>query len=373
MENFLTDSSQTLYRQIYDVIKNDILNHTLNPGDKLPTDQELTEQYHVSRITATRAMKELEQDGYVKRIRKAGTFVNDISEISKKKTNDNPVIAVILPFGESIGFDIIHGAQEEALKYGIMVTFYNTCQNGELEYSVIQKMLEMKVVGLVVYPCDSCVNISLFSRLLIDHIPLVFLDRPIQGLPIPVVSADNRQGMYDLVSYVLDKGHRRVAFFCNSIIRQQTESERFIGFSSAMLSHEIPVKENYIIQLEEYTNEKVYEIGNYIEKVAKHFLSMEEIPTAIICSNDIHAVSLVNCFQMLGYSVPKDFSITGFDNIYLSSSCSVPVTTVEQPFRELGAKAVNILLQMISYGGYSGENQYLKTKLIERESVCDLN
>ncbi len=365
-------TKQTLYRKIYESIKSNILNHDLKPGDKLPTDQELTEQFRVSRITATRAMKELEQDGYVKRIRKAGTFVNDIVEISQKKTSDNSVIAIILPFGESIGFDIIHGAQEEALKHGVMVTFYNTCQDGTLEYSIVQKMLEMKVVGLAVYPCTRNDNIELFSQLLIDKVPLVFLDRPIFGLPVPVVSSDNRMGMYNMVSHVLEKGHRRVAFVCNSITQQWTESERFIGFTSAMIEHGMPVNKSYIIQTKEYTGDKMMAIGEYIETIANKFLAMDAMPTAIVCSNDIYAVNLSECFQKKGYRVPQDFSITGFDNTYLSPSSSVPITTVEQPFRQIGASAINVLMQMINNSDYKGEEQRLSTKLIERESVYQL-
>ncbi|MBS5661559.1 MAG: GntR family transcriptional regulator [Clostridiales bacterium] len=366
-------TGQTLYQQIYESIKSSILDNTLKSGDKLPNGQSIAEQFHVSQITVTRAMKELEQDGYVKRIRKAGTFVNDISETREKFSNDKPVIAVILPFGEEIGFDIIHGAQEEALKHNIMVTFYNTCQDKEKEYSVIQKMLEMKVNGLAVYPCESNSNIGLFSQLVLDHVPLVFLDRPVWGLPVPVISSNNRKGAFDVTGYTLNRGHKRVAFVCNSIIRQKTELERFIGFVTAMLQYNIPINDSYIVQIKDYSGEAIVEIINCVEKIANHFLQLSEIPTAIICSNDVIAVHLSDCFRSMGYRIPEDFSITGFDNIYLSSSCPVPITTVEQPFQELGAKAVEILVRIISYSGYSGENQSLNTKLIERESVYDLS
>ena len=80
---------------------------------------------------------------------------------------------------------------------------------------------------------------------------------------------------------------------------------------------------------------------------AKYFLALHNLPTAIVCFNDMMAIGCLHQIQQSGLNVPRDISITGFDNIQFSEYTNPPLTTFDQPKREIGAAAARMLLDLL--------------------------
>lgn len=104
-----------------------------------------------------------------------------------------PVISVLLPLGLNLGYEILHGVEEECAKNGFYVTYHNTRYNIGLEKELILKLRDDNICGMIVYPCASDKNMDVFSKMIIDKFPIVLVDRTIDGLDLPYVVSNNFQ------------------------------------------------------------------------------------------------------------------------------------------------------------------------------------
>ncbi len=104
-----------------------------------------------------------------------------------------------------------------------------------------------------------------------------------------------------------------------------------------------------------------------------HFLALAERPTAIVCYNDMLALGVLQGLQFRGVRVPKDISVTGFDNLFFSAYTDPPLTTFDQPKRFIGAEAARLVLELLDAGGKDGaqpEIHLLKGRLLVRSSTA---
>lgn len=368
--------STTLYGKIYKKIKDDIESGILKSGDRIPTEYEIGEMFQVSRITVVRAMKELENLGLISRTKRKGSFVCDISDAQRKQVESkNCIIPVLLPFNEGFGYEVLKGAQEEADKNGHYITFYNTENHPVREREILKSLLENGICGLVVYPSDSYDNVDLFSKMLIEKRPLVFLDRTVCGIEVPYVTSNNYKGMYELVKHVIACGHKRIGYYCTWINRVTTEAERFKGFCQAMVEAGLEPKSDWII--ENCNNAELDLIvgednrqGQLTELILDRIMSKKVTPTAIVCSNDILATNILKAAIKRGMEVPRELSVTGFDNLTFTEHLEVPLNTVHQSLREIGAISVKMLVDLMNGRELIQKKVVLDTKCIQRSSVA---
>ena len=99
------------------------------------------------------------------------------------------------------------------------------------------------------------------------------------------------------------------------------------------------------------------------------FMSISEPPTAIVSVNDLAAVSLLKAALKKGIAIPERLSLTGFDDLPMVSHVEVPLTTIAQPFFDIGAKAVRVLQNLIKNPDAPREELLLPTTLVVREST----
>jgi len=378
-----TDTKSTfLYLKIYEDIKNDIEKKVYAPGDIIPTEMEIIEKYNVSRITAIRAVKELEKQKYVYRVRKKGTVVNSLSERITYSSDSKNVIPIILPFSESIGFGILNGAQNEARQHGIMISVYNTDHNEEMEIECLKKVYDFKTLGVVIYPAFTKKTLPYYSKLLLENIPIVAIDRGIDFFDIPLVSSDNFTSSYEVTKYLIDKGHKRIAFYCEDIfVWESSVHTRFKGYCKALVDSGFEINNDYIFETEPYGMiydqldsgmKNSFDRERYcVESVITKISDLHNPPTAIVFLNDFSAAAFIKYSIKKGIKIPDDISVVGFDNLSFCDHIEVPLTSCEQNFFAIGKLAVKLILRQISNKPVEKIN-LLPTKIIERKSVKDL-
>ena len=154
----------TLYNKIYADILEKIKDGRYAPGDRLPTEAELTEIYGVSRITAARAMQELEKGLYITRRQKRGSFVREYFGAQSEGRAGEARIAVVLQFERNIGLGIMFGAQSAGSSNAYFTTFHHTENNPKNERAILEKLLQAgDVAGLVLSPCSTHENLDILS------------------------------------------------------------------------------------------------------------------------------------------------------------------------------------------------------------------
>lgn len=176
---------------------------------------------------------------------------------------------------------------------------------------------------------------------------------------IPMVSVNNRKVGYNITEYLIKKGHKNIAFIGGpkNII---TSIERFKGYKKAIEDNCLSYNKN-IIMWSDYTWEGGFKVASRIIKKNTKF-------TGIVCANDNIAIGVLKALKAHNISVPNDISIISIGNIPISSYTNPQLTTASIPLEKLGEKSVEILLD----DTYEKNNVYVKSEIIERESVLEL-
>ena len=372
--------SRTLHDKIFSEERNGIDEGIYKLGDKFLTEVEMSDKYNVSRDTASKVLKRLEFEGYIKRKKRVGAIVSAKETRRKDVVLGRSVIPVILPSNATnVVYEILAGAQDEAAKNDCVVTPYISSDGDTaVEKEIVEKVLDIDTKGVIVWNCDISSNRSVFSRLVAQNKQLVFLDSRKIGFMAPLISSDNQKAMRDLVSYLCDMGHKDIAFYTVSLNEAPAVAGRFTGYVEALAARNIMLKDEYVIEFPRLINESIRD-NPHIETAAKNasdalrgLMSLPTPPTVVICANDLYAITLMNEAINMGMSIPTDLSITGFDNQQFCEYAQVPITTMAQDFKAMGAKAVEVIQLMQQ--GEKIENDYtFDAVLVERRSVKNLN
>ena len=204
-----------------------------------------------------------------------------------------------------------------------------------------------------------------YTRAVMDtNVPVIFLDFYNELTADRCVISDSFYGIYEMTNYLIRNGHRNIAFVGN-IHSTSSIQDRYLGYTKSLLEHNIPIHDYFIISDRDGA-------GNILPIELPLIM-----PTAFVCNCDEVACRLINQLKENGYLVPKDISVTGFDNsVY--SSISVPnITTVEVNTEHMAQIAVESLLGTISKS--SGKTSpaigmiVVKGNIIYRDSVASLN
>ncbi len=375
-------NSQPLYQQIANHLIERIEQNLLRPGDQIPTEQEISDAFGVSRITAVRAVKELETRGLVTRTKGRGSFVTSQSSwhsTGESQSERLSVVALVLPFQEMLALGVLLGVEQVVKANGLHTSLRNSTADTRHEREILIQDSENGIGGMIVYPCSSADNIGAFSSLVVRRFPLVIIDRKIRGLDTPFVAVDNVDGTYQATRHLVELGHRDIAFFGDAISRIESEAERLRGYCRALIESRIPVRDELIIADGLVVDERLDadtgldQFGYISEATAgaalEKLVGLSSPPTAIVCINDGNAVQFIKSALKRGIRVPEDLSVVGFDNLPFSAHIEVPLTTVEQPFRLIGERAAAMLMRRIADPSAPYESEILEPRLIVREST----
>ena len=189
---------------------------------------------------------------------------------------------------------------------------------------------------------------------------LIFLDFYDKHSNIDTVITDNFYGMYLLTDYLIEKGHRDIAFVGNNRATSSIQ-DRYLGYLKALLENDIPYNHDWLIVDRELN-------GKYIDiKLPSH------MPTAFVCNCDEVAYRVIKEIKRNGLMVPRDISVVGFDNYLISDICEPAITTVEVDMKTMAESAVETLVRKINDMEYKPGRQLISGKIVIKNSVRQIN
>lgn len=367
--NFRMNDSDLLYEKIAEYLKDKIYSGELKVGDRLPTEMELADQFKVSRITSKRALENLKNEGLVYRVRGSGSYVAEHTVQKEKETLSEvslyqKVISVVIPFGDSLGgiMDTITGISDVLSKEGYIMDIRCTSGSAEDEQKVLRQLYDQRVGGIIFYPRSDRNNLELINMLYLEDYPFVVIDKYYESVPVCSVVSDNFQGMYDVTKYLLEQGHRRIAFLSDAEIESATSvRNRYFGYAKALKEYGITVDSAYV------KNGDLYRLNPDKGEAAVKELMAAGV-TAICAINDYVALFLISCMKRLGISVPEQMSVVGFDDVKFNRILEVQLTTVRQDMYQIGKCAGETVLEMIEKGKPAEKRKVVPTKLVVRSS-----
>ncbi len=349
--------SEKAYNKIYNDIIDSVKNGTLVPGDKLLTEKELMDKYAVSRTTVRNALQQLERMNLIYRIKKSGTFLNG------KKGRVPMIIPIITPVNV-----LSDNAQNMMLQNNCFSPIYITKNDWMTEAKALHAVLNTHIDALIIYPSSTKKNIENLSKIRIKGIPVVFLDRRYLGFDCPLITANNKAGMFKLVSRLISMGHEKIAYLAIGDVMHSSEVDRFTGYCQAHIHHNIPVRQSYVFKVDAAKKDSAGLEASY-RAIARKLVKTKDRPTAVCCINDNVAKQFIDLLREVGLECPRDISVTGFDdNKDIALQSKPPLTTVAQPFKELAESAVLAALDLLANNHVPQVNM-VDVKIIERESV----
>lgn len=381
-----------LYQKIFNDLLKEIKNGKYNTGDQIPTEKELMFTYKTSRITAAKALSELKERNYIHRQKGSGSFITPrhswLSEPVISKNTTKPVIAVVIPSPSSsisIELEVLQGILKSSKKLGYAMTIYNNDDSDDsrdFEKTLMSELIDERVAGVLIFPCVENETPEIYNLMSRKSLPFVIMDRAVFGVEAHLVTSENRKGYYSLVEYVISRGHKRIAFVSGNTYESSCRSERFYGYVKALTDFHLDVDDKLIehhLFPENYHNEHYNNVGNKnrdysvaIKSMIERFMSLDQPPTVIVVTNDYIAGSLINIITSMGYSIPDDISIAGYDGLISHMLLSPVLTTVYQDFRAMGTAAVNLLDEIIQTPEKEAEIIKVPTKLFIGNSVRKL-
>jgi|YelNatPaOPRAMG01_1025707.scaffolds.fasta_scaffold12125_4 LacI family transcriptional regulator len=336
--------------------------------------KDIAQKLEVSEMTVSRALNgkpgvsEEKKRLILEEVKKVGYRKNSLAA-TLKRSKSFTLGVVIHSLSSNYYSELFDGIQNYAKARGYRVLLGCPEEDLDLEIDIIEAFLRRRVDGLLVAPISADKNTEYFSNLVKSNIPIVFIDRHLLTFPqIDYVTADNIGGGFLATEYLILSGHKKIGFiqgsepFCCEVI------DRYKGYKKALEKYRID--REYVISYPEPI--KNQEENGYLSVIS--FFKNNPCLTALFAVNDNVAIGAIKALKELGFIVPEDVSIVGFDDISIAKFVNPSLTTIFQNKKEIGERGTEMLIDRISNTSKEwGRRILIPPKLIIRESVRRMN
>lgn len=256
---------------------------------------------------------------------------------------------------------VLDSFKMEVEEHGYDLTFINCSKNNRARYSYLDHSRYRGFDGIVIACIDF--NDPEVSELVNSDFPLVTIDYVFNNKSSVV--SNNFAGMLSLTSYVVELGHKKIAYICgnNNAVTQR----RLTAFYQVL-------EENSIEIPDEYIKSGSYRNIEEAQKRTDELLEMADPPTCILYCDDYSAIGGINSIRAHGLSIPEDISIAGYDGVTAASLLEPQITTIRQNTAEIGKKAAQKLISLIERPKTTVEEQITVEGVLEPgKTVYKLN
>jgi LacI family transcriptional regulator len=234
---------------------------------------------------------------------------------------------------------IARGVEDEAQKEGYSVLLCNTDEDPSKQLLYQNVIISQRVDGAIITPYDS--DARNLSRLRETKMPVVVLDRRIDGWDVDTVAGDSVSGAQELVKHLVDLGHRCIAIISGPM-STSTAIDRVNGYRKTLAEAGIEEDPRYI-KFGEFRESSG-------EELTLKLLDETPRPTAIFAANNAIAIGVMKAVNQRGLRIPQDIALVSFDDLPNLSMVFPFLTVVAQPVYEIGARAAQLLLSRLESG-----------------------
>ena len=254
---------------------------------------------------------------------------------------------------------MLQGIYQYASKHGYDASIYMSDENSHTKLSYEKFCTQHNISGAIL--SGITIKDPYFKELVTDGMPCVLIDVDLKGKGLGCVSVDNYKAAAAITQYLVDHGHREMLVIAGKK-EAAVNNERVKSIVETLAANGIALKENRIVHCA-FSEERAYKFTKeYLRKNGKREI------TAFLCLSDLMAFGCMKAIKECGYSIPDDFSITGFDNNPLAAYMTPRLTTISQDFKKIGYQSAKMLNSLIKDPEQNLKVQ-VEFELCERESV----
>ena len=362
-----------MYEQIFNEMKRLILTKTYQVGDKVPSEKELAEEYGVSRITSKKALDLLSAEGVIVRKPGRGSFVADpngetaadkkalvqVGEYTGKIDREKMIGLVITDFSESYGTRLVYSMEQYSRENDCFLVLRRTFGDQDNEELSIQKLRNLGVNGLIVFPAQGQYFNAEILKLVIARFPLVLIDRKLKGVAAASISTDNLGAAVEAVEYLFDLGHTNISLISPPPQDTTAVEERIEGFVQAHAGRGIAVDKELWISDVTATLPSAFNESNIEQEINRIMVHLKEHPsiTAFFAIEYNIALLAKVAAERIGLRVPEDLSIICFDSPQFSIGEGYWFTHMRQNEEEMGQLAVETVLGIMNQDEVAAEER----------------
>jgi DNA-binding LacI/PurR family transcriptional regulator len=343
-----------IWLSVYDALVLELKNFKC--GDRFYSLQDICDTYHVSKITARRAISELVMANLIRTAPRRGAFVIQ---------NNKPIVIYLVHnanlSGDNAFFLLmtercVKGISEETAKLNIEIKVVSE----EIIPNLCQKLSKDDPTGFLILEKINKKNLSCLNEYKQKYVHV----RP----PMPIenrlnISVDIYRGGFLAVDYLAGMGHRRIALLCSQIANHYM-LPRFLAYQKVLENHNITFDWNMVKEVD-------CQFGaDMVAMPMEELLALKNPPTAIFVTTDNLALKVFNWCKENQIKIPEYISVCGYGNIEEATLTVPTLTSIDPNLDKVGANAVQMLLSLL----VSGKSHHLKNRkispvLIQRESV----
>jgi len=270
------------------------------------------------------------------------------------------IVGLVLPdlHGEFYS-EIIRGANIQARQLGYSLVV-SSSRGGEDSHSLLHAIRQRALLdGVAVMVSELTDRVQ---DLLTDlRLPLVLLDSEIEGAAHDSVLIDQRHGAAAIVRHLVTRCGARRVIFVGGLKTNVDTIARFEAYRQVLEQDRLPFPPDDVFYLD-YEYESAYELAR------RHVRDWAGSRNAVFAANDEMAAGILAAAADAGIAVPRELAVVGFDDTRVARMTRPPLTTVRVPMAEMGARAIELLCQRVSYPDRPTTRVFLQPQLIVRES-----
>lgn len=347
-----------MYHQLRQNILARIRQGEFGPGSRLPSENQLCEEYGVSVTTARRAFLELVNEGIVYRKAGVGTIVAEMHRVRLAFISIDYVGDAWRQISSVMG-ELIAGIGEYAWQHEATLNMIGV-QDDEASSYLRSLVKERSVEGVLLRVAND-IREEHLEILEQAGLPYVVIKRHIPGRTMNCVISDDVAGAKMATSHLLELGHQRIGFVCAKP-EVSVAQERIEGYRATLEEWSVGFDQT-LVRLESYfTAEMGYQ-------AVRSFLELPASPTAIFVASDTMALGGYAAARDLGFKIPEDVSFIGYDDILPVSVLQPPLTTIRTSYYEFGRLAIELLLAIVDGRESASRERVIRPSLIVREST----
>lgn len=277
----------------------------------------------------------------IMRIVEEQSFVPSITATGLAGGQSRLIGALVPAFTWPFTADIMRGVAEAVslTPYELILYSVNDSRRADDNIDILDHILATKLTSglLAIMPGQPSKYVT---RLHKYGLPAVIIDDQDKPGDIPWVGTDNQHGGYMATKHLIELGHRRIAHI-HGLQKYLCSHERYQGYCQAMQEAGLPLDPQLVFE------------GEFIQPTGRaagrYFFSLppEQRPTAIFASADLAAYGVMAVAEEYGIQIPRDVALVGFDGLDSSAHVRPALTTIQQPFYEMGRRATELLLSML--------------------------
>ena len=345
---------QPLYRKLYNYVLEQIEEGRLGPGDRVPSEKELSGRFKVSRITSKRALEMLASEGTIVRVPGKGSFITESAHGGSAPHTAGAksgllMGCVVADVDDAFGTRLLYGIEQQFSELGYHLVLHLSHDQAAAEERAIAGLLEAGIQGLLIMPCHGEHYNPAVLKLVLDRFPLVFIDRYLRGLAASSVGTDNVVAAKRGVDYLIELGHTAITFVSSPPGNTSTIEERLEGFVKSHADHGMVSDQELRLEILKGGHPLHWTMADVraeIDLAAGHLIAHPEI-TAVFASEYSVAKIVELAAGEIGRRIPEELSLICFDQP-MRYDLEPHFTHLRQRELEIGRKASQIAHDLAS-------------------------